>query len=131
MHPFKLYSYNNIYVEIYFELPCMSLTEKTWIPLHSSIQKRIWNYDIIRHNCHVIDGLSYVIYRLCWAIFKNKALSEYDVSVIEDNKSEILSKDAILLLQEVFYKYTDTLLEHISKNEYSVIVKEYYEFKKY
>ena len=42
MAPFQLYQKDEINIEIFCQLPCASLTPKTWIPLDRLIQKRLW-----------------------------------------------------------------------------------------
>lgn len=131
MHPFKLFKIDSVFIEIYFELPCYSLTDKTWIPLHRLIQKRVFENDSVENGIHLLDGLSYSIYRLGWAVYKKRVISEFDVEVIKSNRELLLSEVAIPLLYEVFYKYTENLRNHIRNEEYDVIVEDYFNFYNY
>ena len=132
MKPFKLFEYNGVFIEFYFQVPCMSLTEKTWIPLHKSIQERVWS--VKEYNSEgnpVIDSLCYSIYRLCWAVFKNEYFTDYDVDIIKNSKERLNSEISEKLLEEVFFKFTKQMLHYINNDQYADIIPEYYKFTGY
>jgi hypothetical protein len=132
MRPFELYLKDDIYVEFFFQLPCKSLTPDTWMPLHRSIQERIWDMHTKNEaDQPVIDVLDYFIFRLCRAVFEREALTEYDVELMRNNKALIDSSECRELLNEVFFNYTDKLIEHIVNSEYTQIIPSFYSFKDY
>ena len=132
MRPFKLYLLDGTYIDFYFQLPCKSLTEKTWIPLHRSIQERVWDQNIKNEKSQsVLDPLTHTIYRLCWSVFEREAFSEYDIDLIKKNSSLLDSDESREMLYEVFFGYTNELIQHVLKDEFSQIIPSYYEFTDY
>lgn len=131
MKAFELYLVQDTYVEIYFQLPCMSLTPQNWIPLDQAIQSRIWereeSVDGLRH----MDVLSYCIYRICWSIFKRDAFSKYDIDLLSRNIGLLQTDESRKLLEKVFFNYTENMLELMEKNAYTEIIPAYYAFKNY
>ena len=128
----ELYLKDNVYIEFFFQLPCKSLTPDTWMPLHRSIQERIWAMNSKNEeNQPVIDVLDYFIFRLCRAIFERGALTEYDIELMQNNKAVIDSSECRELLSEVFFNYTEKLIEHIVNSEYTQIIPSFYSFKDY
>lgn len=119
MKRFELYKYKNELFEIYYQLPCMSTTTKTWIPLDSAIQKRIWAHN----NNKYLDEISYYIYRLCWAIFKDNSFSTSTIKVLEKNTNLIKSEELKEYLKSVFFGYTETLLNLLNNKEYENIIE--------
>lgn len=127
MKRFELYKYKNELFEIYYQLPCMSTTAKTWIPLDSAIQKRIWAHNDNKY----LDEISYYIYRLCWAIFKDNSFSTSTIKVLEKNTNLINSEELKEYLKPVFFGYTETLLNLLNNKEYENIIESYYTFIDY
>ena len=132
MRPFELYLKDNVYIEFFFQLPCKSLTPDTWMPLHRSIQERIWNMNTKNEAGQpVIDVLDYIIFRLCRSVFEREAFTQYDVELMQNNKALIDSAECRELLSEVFFNYTDKLIEHIMNDEYTQIIPSFYSFDGY
>ena len=132
MRPFELYLKDKVYIEFFFQLPCKSLTPDTWMPLHRSIQERIWVMDTKNEAGQpVIDLLDYFIFRLCRAVFEREAFTEYDIELMQNNKAVIDSSECRELLSEVFFNYTEKLIEHIVNSEYTKIIPSFYSFKDY
>jgi len=131
MRAFELYLVQDTYVEIYFQLPCMSLTPQNWIPLDQAIQSRVWerqeSADGIRH----MDALSYCIYRICWSVFKKEAFSKYDIELLSRNIELLQADESRKLLEKVFFNYTENMLELMEKNAYTEIIPAYYAFNNY
>ena len=128
MTPFLLYEYDNILFEVYCQLPCASLTPKTWIPLDRSIQKEIWQLteenDVVK-NCNLVCQC---IYHLCWAIFFNKGFSPYSRTFLGKNKTIFYTDQMRKLLEVVFFNYTPSLIEQIQSNNFDTIIPNYYSF---
>ncbi len=131
MNPFLLYSISDLYVEIYCQLPCASLTPKKWIPLDLSIQKRIWEKDDILNSYKMCDIKCQLIYHLCWAVFKNQGFSVYEKSIINENIEVFDDKDMFDMLNSVFFKYTEILIERLKNQQYDSAILEYYSYMEY
>ena len=126
MHDFSLLKYRNKYIEIFYELPCLSTTENTWIPLDRSIQNRIWASPDDN-----IDEIAYMIYRICWAIFIDKEFSSFTISVIENTYPLVDLNDFQFYLDKVFFKYSKRMIEHFNHHNFNDIVREYFTFVEY
>ena len=131
MRPFELYSYADIYIEFYFQVPCMSLTPKTWIPLDRKLQKRAWEQDKRRGSLKVLDDVTYYIYRLCWAVFNRGFFSQHDREVLDEYAGALNDPQMDELLQVVFFGYTAHLLELLAAREYDRVIPDYYSFDQY
>ncbi|MBR3228524.1 MAG: hypothetical protein IKF68_08295 [Erysipelotrichaceae bacterium] len=127
MDPFELYRYDGRYIEAFYQLPCMSTTEKTWIPLDRSIQKKIWTAG----ESERLDPICYYIYRLCWAVFKDKGFSDATVEVLDENLPLTEDDELRKYLQPVFFNFTDELLMLLKEKHYSEIIERYYTYINY
>ena len=131
MKPFELVKYKGIYIEVVFQLPCMSLTPKTWMPLEKKIQHRVWDNRKAEGGITHIDDTSLLIFKICQAIFKNGYFTEETATLINRLMS-VVDQDVLrMLLKEVFFLFTDRLLEMISRKRYDEIVYQYVTFCKY
>ena len=131
MAPFTLYRKNGLYVEVYSQLPCASLTPKTWIPLDRFIQKRVWDYDEKKDGIIWCDLICEYIYHLCWAIFVHKGFSPYEKDFLTRHKNVLVLNELKKALICVFFNFTDKLIALLDKEEYDIIVKEYCTFSEY
>ena len=131
MKEFELYEKKDVFLEIYFQLPCMSLTPKTWIPLDRSIQKYAWEKSVTESNIFILDDLTYYIYRLCWAIFKDGFFSNRTIFELEKRVYVLQEKNLKDLMETVFFRYTNTLITLLKNKEYDEIIPGYYRFSAY
>lgn len=131
MKPFELVKYRGIYIEIVFQLPCMSLTPKTWMPLEKRIQQRVWDNRKSDGKITYIDDTSLLIFKICQAVFKNGYFTDETKTII--NKLMGVVDVAVLraLLKEVFFLFTDQLLELVSQQRYDEIIYQYVTFCDY
>lgn len=126
MQPFLLAEHNGLLYEFFFQLPCMSLTPKTWIPLDKEIQKWIWNNtEKIDDEVFILNKECRYIFTLCWCIFVNKRFNNRSRTYLIQNKELIESEDMVRLLRKVFFLYTSRLIDHLKNEEYDIIVKDY------
>lgn len=132
MKPFDLYIYNGVCIEIYYQLPCMSLTPKTWIPLDKCLQIRTFEERQTDDNGMLqLDDISYYIYRLGWAIFKNNSIGKYEEKVFKE-KAEVLKDDAFAAcLKMVFFGYADRMIQLLKEEKYSEIFVDYCSYYEY
>ncbi|MCR4690396.1 MAG: hypothetical protein K5739_03500 [Lachnospiraceae bacterium] len=131
MRPFELYRYKGMLVECYFQLPCMSLTPKTWIPLDRALQERSFSQRDRRGETDWLDHVSLYIYDLCWAVFQRGVFSDRDKAKL-DSLEEALSDPAMKpILEKVFFGFTEQLLLLLEKKDYDGIIPAYYGFDGY
>ena len=131
MEPFHLYKKGNRLLEVFCQLPCASMTAKTWIPLDRSIQDSVWG------NKHEEDGVKYCcdtckyVFHLCWAIFHNLGFSPYEKGFL-DSRKELLSTDSLKeMLSVVFFNFSPVLIGLLENSQYDLIIPEYYSFCNY
>lgn len=130
--PFRLFKYNNYYIEVFCELPSMSLTPKTWLPLDRAIQSRVWEMQCINSDGYcVLDSVSLYIYRLMWSVFRKGGFSKSDIMFLEE-KREVLSENCFrYLLSKEFFYFTDKMISLLQLGEYDKIIPSYFAFKEY
>ena len=131
MRPFELYQCNGVYIEVFFQLPCMSLTPNTWIPLDRHIQKQIWDRNIEKDGLPVLDEAAYYIFRLCWSIFHRGYFSSRDKTILDQHEDALKDPTMRDLMPYVFFGYSSRLLELLSRKEYDCIIQDYYQFNDY
>jgi hypothetical protein len=127
MKEFKLFGKGNYLIEVFFELPCMSLTPKTWIPLDKTVQNSIWmGKDDEKH----LDKPNNYVFQLTWTIFMRKSFDKEDILFFETNKNLINDKLKDKLYP-IFFKYTNVLIQLLKNSEYQNIWQKYIAFKNY
>lgn len=131
MKPFKLFEVDGVYNEVYFQLPCMSLSPKTWVPLDRMIQRRVWEQEKEEDGIRMLDEVSRYIYRLCYSVFKKNGISQWDRNFF-DSHQKVLEIPAFReCLEMVFFLYTDDLIQMLKDRRYDEIIPGYYGFDKY
>ncbi|MBR4720596.1 MAG: hypothetical protein IK057_02410 [Clostridia bacterium] len=128
MTPFKLYKKQDYYIEVYNQLPCGSLTAKTWIPLDRAIQQRAWGDYELKDGIKWCDGICRYLYHLCWAIFKHNGFSPFEMQYLKENRELLKTEEFMHCASLVFFSYTDKLIEHLYKGDYYAVIHEYYSF---
>lgn len=131
MNSFQLYKYQDVYFEIYFQLPCMSLTANTWIPLDKKIQSRVWSSKRLMNKHCYLDNESYLIFKICWAIFKDGFFSDECANQIKAGLVSVDENTFKDLLSVVFFEFTDDLYTLLIYGRYDEIVKAYFSFTDY
>lgn len=126
--PFELYEKKGVLYQIYRQLPCCSLTPKTWIPLDRMIQAEVWDTADER------DGITYMaahlryIYRLCRAVFLKRAFNEADVEELTALEKVLDDERTTELMSKVFFEFTPVMTEMLKKHEYGEIISRYLSF---
>jgi|GEM_PF-2600563 len=127
MEPFRLFRKGSYYVEIFFQIPCLSLTKKMWIPLDKAVQKRAFEEAETR-----ADGVRElsedvrVILALSWAMLKRRGFLDCEIEYIKAHSAVFDDEEFREMLRKVFFRYTDRLIEHIRQNAFDRLVAEYY-----
>ena len=131
MTPFLMYKVGSIYIEVFCQLPCASLTPKNWIPLDRMVQKRLWSYEEKVDNVIWVEPISRYIFHLCWAVFHNNAFSKYEREYLSKNKLVLEDPNMRQCLLMIFFNFTDSIIEFLKKEEFDSIIPNYFHFKEY
>lgn len=121
MSPFELIEYENVFIEIFFQLPCLSLTPKTWIPLEQIIHRDIW-----KENTSSLLYEIRIVYILTWGIFFKKSFNKRDKKNIKGLMENVNKKVLKKYLEKIFFNYTESIIKSIENNRLNQIVAEYY-----
>ncbi|MCR4585614.1 MAG: hypothetical protein K5686_07810 [Lachnospiraceae bacterium] len=126
MKPFLMYEMKGLYIQVFFQLPCYSLTPKTWIPLDRAIQARVWSEENVRDGLCVLDDVSAYIYRLCLAVFKKRGFNDRDVCYFESYAA--VTEEAVFteLMKKVFFSYSEKLIQDMKDRKYDTLLAGYY-----
>lgn len=128
---FLLYSNEYNQIEIFFEIPCMSLTPKVLIPLDKMIQKYAWEMPDVENKRFYINPKVYMVYLISNAIFRKKMFEKKERIWIIRNKQNLEDKQTYEMLCKVFFKFTDTLIDKINKEQFDDVYKSYITFCSY
>jgi hypothetical protein len=131
MNEFLLYKYKGIYLEFYFQLPCASLTPRTWMPLDLAIQTRLWEQNERKNGLLWVDNLNQYLFHLCWAIFSNSGFSPYEKEFLASHKAVLEELEFARLTSLVFFKFTPDLLRLLKEDRFDDILPSYYQFSNY
>ena len=129
MRPFEMLKYEDTYVEIMFQLPCMSLTPKTWIPVDRKIQSRVW--ECSSSVAPVLDGICYLIFKICWSIFKSGYFTAQSKKVMNSLLGIIDMQTFKELAELVFFNYSNTLITLLTEERFDEIIPSYFAFREY
>ena len=131
MHEFEIYEFEGFYYEVYYELPCKSLTEHMWMPLDRSVQKKLWNGIEKKEGIRLVGIEQYWIWRVTQCIFQKVSVDLDDIEFFNSHK-EVLSNESLresLLL--IVFNFTDKLLGFVRDEKYEDIIPTYYSFIDY
>ena len=131
MRPFELVGIDDIYCEIFFQIPCMSLTPRSWIPLDRIIQSLAWESFSDRDGVKTVNPVCLYIYRLCWAVFMDGGFSENTLSVLEENSSVLDEKIFHDCIRMVFFRFSDELAGLLREKSFDEIIPRYWKFIQY
>lgn len=131
MKPFRLFSIGGKYIEVYCQLPCASITPKSWIPVDRVIQKRVWDEYEIKNGIIWCDEVCCYIYHLCWAIFHNNGFSSFERQYFDSNKQQLHREEIIKLFKVIFFNFTDTLVNLLRNSDFDSIIPQYFSFIDY
>jgi len=131
MHPFELYKYNNFFYEVYFEVPCYSLTPKMWMPLDKKVQKWLW--DNIELNDDLVDtpDIIKMLYFLVRCIFYYRNVPNKYRSYFERHSDLYESSQMKELLDCVFFKYSNVLISKLKNKEFDNLIDDYFKYSEY
>lgn len=132
MTPFELYVYENTYIEVYFQLPCMSLTPKNWIPLDRAVQTHVWkNEQKDENGCLMLDPIAKIIFLCGWSVFSTHCFSERTRAYIHAHREFLAREELMELMQTVFFHFSEQLCELLMHEEYDRVIDAFYRFDQY
>lgn len=118
----------NVYLDVSYVLSCKSLMPKTWIPLDKELQDRMWAdkcWDS-NNNWWILDDETRFVYYMVRCIFDKQVFSERYIKEIENTSIDLPTTKR--LLEKVFYKYTNRLMEMLKDRRYDEIRDDYIRF---
>lgn len=131
MKEFKIYEKQGQYYEVYYQLPCVSLTPKMWMPLDRKIQQSVWESFRSEKSLKYVSNEEYFIYRLVRAIFEKKCFDDQDREYFVSKKEIVKSETLQQKLSVVLFKFAPTILGMIEAEELDSIIDYYYSSKAY
>lgn len=131
MHPFELYKHSNTFYEIYFEVPCYSLTPKIWLPLDKKVQKWLW--DNIELNDDIVDAPAIIkmLYFLVRCVFYYRNVPNKYRLYFQKNIKLLELSHMKELLDCVFFKYTNVLIAKLKNNDLDNLIDDYFKYSEY
>ena len=116
-----------------FKLMCKSLSPKFWIPLDDSIQQcawseKEWNEDI---GCWQLGERTLFVYVITHCVFDERFFHASDIAEIEKRKHLFGDMKVRVLLQTVFFRFADTLVQLLRDEAYESIIQRYLTFTDY
>lgn len=126
MAPFKIYKYKSRFYEVFFQLPCLSLTEKTWMPLDKVVQGYLWAVPAAGEGGEAFsDDRIRFIYRLTDCVFRKRGFHDYDKVYFEQRKSLLHDEVMDSFLEKVFFKHKNIIVDMICEGRYDELVQQY------
>ena len=122
-----------MYIDTSFTLMCKSLTPHCWVPLDSSINERVWRCKVWNPSLHCwqLDDDTLLVYLLARCVFDKRFFSDGYCQEIEARKENLSHPVVIDMLQTVFYRFTEELVQLIRDGCYSEIIGRYTRFTDY
>lgn len=129
----RIFRSYDLIIDVTYQLCCMSLMPKTWLPLDKHIQEsawknKVWNDELI---CWTLDNNTLYVYYLARCIFDKKSFSDKYLSELQHLKDSIDIKAVEKMLNFIFYKFTSRLLKLLQEEKYNDIRTEYLRFIDY
>lgn len=131
MHPFLMYEMDGYKIELFCQLPCRSITAKTWIPLDRMIQSRMWAFKKQIGDAFWCDDLCRYIYLLCWAIFVDQGFSLHIETALRSSATLLDNEETEDLFATVFFNYSSFIIEKLKSTDFESIIPDYYRFINY
>lgn len=128
---FLLFYNKDFEIEIFFELPCRSLTPKILIPLDRMIQGNAWQNPVVENGIYYINPRVYIVYIISNEILAKGMFEEKNRKWIVNNKGYLQEEIVYTMLDKVFFKFTDVLIEKIMNEQFAEIYQLYISFDLY
>lgn len=131
MKEFEIYEKQNFYYEIFYQLPCRSLTPKMWMPLDRMIQQSVWETCQIKDSLKYLSEEDYYIYKIVECIFEKKYFDSLDRDFFVSNKKLVNSESLQQKLSMVLFKFSPVILKMLENEDIDNIIDFYYSNKNY
>lgn len=130
---FEFYVRDNVYLDVTYKLPCMSITGEHWIPLDDKIQSDMWA-NIVRVNDFWHYELSTVdkfIHNLTRIVFEKKELNDTKITEmalwLHKIKPDLLEG----YLETIFFRATPMVMKLARESRYGDIRSSLIRFSEY
>lgn len=131
LHELEAYAKDRIIIEIYYELPCLSLTPKILLPLDQSIQRAAWNDENIIGKWKFLTEKVYMVFLIVQCVFFHNQFSSSDECYLLDRKEILRTKQIYLYLEKIFFSYTECVIDYMISGRFSDIYPNYIKFTNY
>ena len=124
---------NNLIVHAFAQLCVKSISMNIYVPLDKVIQKSIWENKVwdTANQWWIMDDENILIHLLSKSIFNKNIFTEAYIREIEKRKYLLMRPTARQKFEKIFFKFTDTLIEKVSKGRYGEILLSYLTFTNY
>lgn len=124
---------SGLIIDLADRLMVNSLTAYTVVPLNEDINCSAWENAFYDTELAIwrMGKIEEIVYLIARAIFNKHGFSEKYVREIEKNKDLLKTDVARMLLRNITFSFTEVLLQHIERGDYSTIVEEYWSFVNY
>lgn len=131
MNEFEMYKIDRINIDICFELPVRSLNNREWMPLDDYIYQSIWKTKKKHDSYYILGDTELLVHLISRSLLDKNEFSKIYIAKIESLFTNVDKDELNRMLSLVFFKFTNKLIELLSKKKYSVIYKEYLTFSEY
>lgn len=128
---FLYYQGKKITFEIFFQLPCLSLTPYVWIPLEKTIQKAVWESFTLNFGKKYLSFNVKCIYIIAISLFRDKKFNVTNKEFLEKHIDILDNEKFKIMLKKILFSFTDILIQMIKEKKYDDIYNSYISFQNY
>lgn len=124
---------DELYIDVNFRLCCHSFSEKTWIPLDKAVNADVWEYRQFEADRQWwrMDDSTTLIYLIVRSVFDKQNFRAEYIEEIEKLAGRLRKREVVEKLSLIFFNFTTRLIELLSSQKYSEILREYVTFVNY
>lgn len=131
LHELEAYVKDEAMVEIYYELPCLSLMPKILLPLDSSIQRAAWDGEDIMGNLKFLPEKVYMVFLIVQCVFFHNRFSSSEERFFLDRKEILRTEQLRQYLEKIFFSYTECVVDSMISGRFNDIYPNYIRFTSY
>lgn len=131
LHELETYVKDKEIIEIYYELPCLSLMPKILLPLDQSIQRAAWDDENIIGKWKFLPEKVYIVFLIVQCVFFHNQFTSSDECYLLDRKEILRTKQIYLYLEKIFFSYTECVIDYMISGRFSDIYPNYIKFTNY
>jgi hypothetical protein len=120
-------------VDIHSELCLKSLMGNIWIPMDKCVDDRVWGNKVWdeQNKWWIIDDKTQLVYLISRCVFDKREFSALYIAEIERRSHLLDDPDVQIMLEKVFFRFTDRLMEMLTSKQYASIVGKHLAFRDY